>query len=594
MALKLKVYQNGDHACLVWRPDNDQSIPSCRGFAIRRTRNGKSDYLHGFVGFSAEDKLDPQAPWKFPVQRYMWWDYTVDPGDQLQYEVVPVTGSAGNLALAPALGSGPSPRVTIGSAFAPHVSAYFNKGILSAQWVSRALQGVTDKQTILSLVATKGNALRNALSGLLRPALLDLLAQARKGGGTIYACLYELNDPELIQGLEALGKSCNLILGNGAFKSNTAPDNDENRAARRQLKGKVRLYNRIVKQGHFAHNKFVVFCDAAGQAQKVLTGSTNWTTTGLCTQTNNAIVIEDAKVAGAYLEAWNRLKDAKNDYPAALVTGNSRLQRATVDGFTVTPWFARTSQAQELVQARQRIASAREGILFLFFNPGTFQEDPVRQTLLQNVLERHRAGGATYDPSLYLCGVVNQDIPRLTTVGPTGKTHAAGLDPANPPPVMLYRNGYEDPTRLGHDVIVPHNIREQFAAWAKELSGVSIVNVHSKVIVIDPFGAHPVLITGSHNLGFKASSANDDNLVIVEDSPGLAQAYAIHILAIDQTYRWNHYVETHRKAADAWHGPVDNDQWQAGHLTGDDLKELQFWMGSGALAAAGGNGARHH
>ena len=29
--------------------------------------------------------------------------------------------------------------------------------------------------------------------------------------------------------------------------------------------------------------------------------------------------------------------------------------------------------------------------------------------------------------------------------------------------------------------------------------------VHSKVVLVDPFGTHPVLLTGSHNLGPKAS-----------------------------------------------------------------------------------------
>ena len=39
--------------------------------------------------------------------------------------------------------------------------------------------------------------------------------------------------------------------------------------------------------------------------------------------------------------------------------------------------------------------------------------------------------------------------------------------------------------------------------------------VHSKVVLIDPFGNHPVLMTGSHNLGPKASGTNDENLLII-------------------------------------------------------------------------------
>ena len=37
------------------------------------------------------------------------------------------------------------------------------------------------------------------------------------------------------------------------------------------------------------------------------------------------------------------------------------------------------------------------------------------------------------------------------------------------------------------------------------------------------------MITGSHNLGFKASYANDENMLIVQGNQALAQAYAVHV-----------------------------------------------------------------
>ena len=143
----------------------------------------------------------------------------------------------------------------------------------------------------------------------------------------------------------------------------------------------------------------------------------------------------------------------------------------------------------------------------------------------------------------------------------------------------MYGNGAEPPLRLSHDVLVPHNIKSQFHQWEQELLGASMVNIHSKVIVLDPFGANPVVMTGSHNLGYKASSANDDNLVIIEGNAPLAAAYAINIVAIYQNYRWNNYVEMNRNDPQVWHGLVDNDTWQASYLTADAVKELEFWLG---------------
>src|SRR5205823_1321202 len=104
--------------------------------------------------------------------------------------------------------------------------------------------------------------------------------------------------------------------------------------------------------------------------------------------------------------AWNRLHEAGNDYPPALVNGNSTAKTYTVDGCSITPWFVKTSAAQDLDFARKLINDAKNGILFLFFNPGTFQEDPPRWTLLQNILDRHNQQGAAFDPGLYFCGVV--------------------------------------------------------------------------------------------------------------------------------------------------------------------------------------------
>jgi len=133
--------------------------------------------------------------------------------------------------------------------------------------------------------------------------------------------------------------------------------------------------------------------------------------------------------------------------------------------------------------------------------------------------------------------------------------------------------------RLSQDVLVPANIKTEFHRWEQELLRAGIVNIHSKVIVLDPFGQNPVVMTGSHNLGFKASSKNDDNLIIIEGNGPLAAAYAINIIAIFQTYRWNSYVEAHRNDPKVWHGLVDNDTWQDGYLTGSDLAEIEFWLG---------------
>ncbi len=562
----INVFNNGDHACVAWRPEqNDPAgwspVPDCRGFAVerRRTRGDATTqtWLRNRIGFAPHDPPPPAAEaWRWPIQRYLWWDYDVRPGDVVSYRVFPVKTSGGALQ-EPSDGveGGWTEAQSIGSDFGDGISAWFNRGVIATQWVSRALAEIAKegkpRTTLLAAVSERDNPLRERLGGLLKKAILDLLADPP---GDVYAALYELSDVEVKDAFRKLGQRCSLILGNGAFHP---PENDENETARAELRGVVRLYDRIVKSGHFAHNKFIVFCDPAGAPQSVFTGSTNLTMTGLCTQVNNGILIRDPAVAGDYLDAWTRLRDAGDAYPPALIDGNSAAAARVTGSTSITPWFAATRDAQDMIDARARIAAAREGILFLFFNPGKLAHEPLKETLLQTIAERKAAN------DLYVRGVVNQEIAGLT-------------DGELKSPVALVQSGL-DTAHLPSSVLVPKAIKDEYGDWQSELSGASSVMVHSKVIVIDPFGETPVVMTGSHNLGYKASSANDDNLAIISGNAKLAQAYAANIVAIFQEYRWRNYVANHR--ADGWKGLQDDDAWQKGHLE-REAEELLFWVPS--------------
>ena len=105
--------------------------------------------------------------------------------------------------------------------------------------------------------------------------------------------------------------------------------------------------------------------------------------------------------------------------------------------------------------------------------------------------------------------------------------------------------------------------------------------VHSKVVLVDPFGAHPVLLTGSHNLGPKASGTNDENLLVIRDAPGLAAAYAANIMAIYNQYRWR-FRRKVQPVSKRWKGLKDTDTWQKGYLQPGSkaLREINFWVGA--------------
>jgi len=122
-------------------------------------------------------------------------------------------------------------------------------------------------------------------------------------------------------------------------------------------------------------------------------------------------------------------------------------------------------------------------------------------------------------------------------------------------------------------------------------------------VVVDPMGDHPTVITGSHNLGTKASLLNDENLVIIENHPELAREYAVNIATIFNQYWWRFNrlpapqkkssgvqdAEFHAKSNPApdhlWKGLKHNDQWQHKYLPrGEQRFEIDFWMNRGVHA----------
>ena len=116
----------------------------------------------------------------------------------------------------------------------------------------------------------------------------------------------------------------------------------------------------------------------------------------------------------------------------------------------------------------------------------------------------------------------------------------------------------------------------------------NIVMIHSKVIVIDPLGSKPVVMTGSHNMGPKASLSNDDNLVIIEGASGLAAEFAVYIMNVYGHYKWlfNEYLRTQgatdaqKKTSPQYDGNEDDEAWQSRYLDeGSNRREIEFWLG---------------
>ena len=562
--IRIALYTNGDDAFVAWKPG--AFIEDCRGFMLERQRKKAGvaqpvEIVENRVGFKKDKPKsgDHRGSDLWPFQRFNWTDHVVDIGNNVRYRVTAMMFAGNNKPLAKGISSAWTAWATLATDCGDGFSCFFNRGLVLSQFVARYMRDkhLSPAKFKASLKTSVDPKFRAFLAGDLGIRILEMLADAAAGKIDLHAALYELDDDELETGLIAAGARLHLILSNGSDKSG-----DGNAAARARLNGAgVTTVDRLLKSMGLGHNKFVVF--SKNDAPKaVWTGSTNWSTTGLCTQVNNGLLIEDADVAMFYRQQWDRLEAASPpttnpaNFPPALVDANDHPKTFTVGTSKVTIQFTRTSDGSDMDALRGLIGAAQHSILFLMFTPG---KDGLH-TLI---------GKRANEPALYVRGVVS-------TLG-----NAAGDSDKNVLDVRLVSS--DQHFKPDHYTVVQPQGGEALGPWIAEvtrrtfLSQIGHAIVHSKVMVIDARSANPVVVTGSHNFSKPASTNNDENLVVVTGHKKLAAAYATYVMSVYQHYRYRSYIrEMRAEGKSPWSYLENDDEWFRNELQ-TKAQELSFW-----------------
>ena len=540
------------------------------------------------------------------------------------------------------------------------IEATFTNGILSTQNLLQQLQSLRLKAasgTIVPMPTSTSGLLKILKDEIAKPSsplraflTADTLSFVRRlvdraiaGNGEVYLALYELHDPELIDLLvEAAKKSrIHLILstaGNTDPNSPKTPKEDrkpvvwdtENNDARARLHAaggaKIldRMFNNKVPIGH---DKFAVYVEN-NVPQSVMTGSTNWTETGLCTQSNNAIILHDKDIAKFYFDFWQRLKDdpQPNRVPYTVrppgkdpIVGaepNKAIQGATLRKSNMRPlgpatlsdrssqvevWYSPNTASGnkskdspmpgDLNDVYTLMDHAREAILFLTFMPGESGQ--------QNIIGE-AAKLATARPELLVLGAISDPSAMPNYVRPV---HGA---PKTPKPKVKTSPTVWWPAGNQSRIVMVNAtaISTPMGDLHPELLSAGHAIIHDKIIVIDPLDPKGcAVITGSHNLGYKASYDNDENLLIIRGNRDLAVAYAVHVLDVYQHYLMRAKQEDRiRSAALAGTPPPTNpvnqgflntqDAWQARFFQPEPATARQYFLGIKAkLTSAPGDAA---
>jgi hypothetical protein len=553
-------------------------LAGCMGFAVYRIDAAGTETalpsMAVFPGFVAKPGQTTAA---FPVQKFYWKDpYARLVADRtgtrsFRYKVVPLSGQPGKLKPMK-VAFLVSNEIAISPVLAPGVAAVFNRGLISTQRVSNALGGKPSKAALLAAIAKREGALRKSLAGDMIPALLAFVARA-KSGGALYAALYELGDDELIGALEGAGKRLHLILSNpsAADEQSASAITDGNSASRQRLaKTAGQLIDRMFSDGQIGHNKYVVYVDRHGTAKAVLFGSTNWTSTGLCAQTNNTMVWDDASLARRYLDDWKRLAadtlaakgDPKQLQAAPLRTWDATAKTLSVaGGAKATSWFspntpklrgtiAKEVPPPDMKEVAQLIAGAQHAVLFLVFFPGSPS------------VASWAGAAQKANKDLFVRGCVTNPSAaesfHYELHGTKGKQDAR----------VIQAQALDDDVPAG---------------WKKEILSAGFAVTHDKILVVDPFSPACAVVTGSHNLGHRASFNNDENLVIVRGQRALAAAYATHVLDIYDHFSWRWTLQNRARAPGAPEATLslDSDAWQSRYFDSQGnikVAQLRFWL----------------
>ena len=612
-----RAFANNEVALLAW--SIDEAIPECLGFDITRIypESGEEQPLAAWVPFRGQTNtgMQAQSTRVWPIQKMSWRDLTLRKRrDRLSrrpdevtvryrvravgrfkpgMEPVPLDPKAPKYDGAPIpLGYLTEGVLTNTVRVTQHYGAMratFTNGILSAQWLRRALKEKGEEltpKTISAHISTPNDEIRGYLTGDVLAMLQELLHRTeQEPGSRLKMAIYELWDEDLVELIAARRDVIDLILSNSSKGHQDSHWDSGNHLMRELLTDLMgtRKTDRMFNNAHIGHNKFVVFQDASGAPKAVLTGSTNWTPTGLAGQSNNAMLIENDVIAAAYLDYWNDLKadtagfatpnplsdSASNVQGDALRKANAakRVETTLTDGTNLVLWRAPNTHAKtkkpgaappDLAEVYSLIDKARDAIFFAVFLPSQSGKTSV-------IEEAIRIGASRQDLIVY--GAVSDVMAMPNYVPPV---HGAGPH-EKPTQPAIYNNGDIHVVRA-----VALNKDDVVGGFESELLSVGKAIIHDKIVVIDPLSPDCTVILGSHNLGFKASYENDENLLIIRGNQALAQAYMTHVLDVYDHYRFRAKEREEKNKGLVPDGGMlaADDSWMAPHMT----------PGKGALA----------
>jgi len=335
-----------------------------------------------------------------------------------------------------------------------------------------------------------------------RQRIFEILEEVKDDATkTLDVFAYDLNEPDVMKALLALGGRVRVILDNAALHHDLKDPTPEDRFEAEFAVGSGSI--KRGKFGRYAHHK-VFIVSQNGVASKVLTGSTNLSVTGVYVNANHVLVFDDPDVAGVYRqvfdEAW-RTEASSSFKKFGLANKGSEFEgKVPKTSITFAPHTLPEAEkvlGEIIDRIKKEVADGgeRASVLFAVMELDSKTANPVYEVL--NTIHAEK--------SIFSFGISD-----------------------NPKGVSLYKIG------SGEGVLVTgkpgkKTLPPPFEA-IRYVSGVGH-QVHHKFVVCGFRGDDPVVFCGSSNLALGGEQNNGDNLLAIRDGE-VATVFAIEALGL--------------------------------------------------------------
>jgi hypothetical protein len=558
-AFSVKAYVGDWKTLLAFNFSNQQNAKNLAGFTIYCQPPGQLPgyYLQNDLQFEDPSKHKqvagepPTSTANAPIQKYRWTHYPgtahqgVSPalGDYT-YTITPRYFSNGSMQTLDSTLS-VTVEVPVGPFKKGSVALGFTRGYMQSQGYVHHFGAQTPvvpktKQLEFDTSTQAGTnngqpvtfaQIYNWMGETARVQVFDVLDSVLNDSSlTLKVFAYDLNEPDVVKTLLSLAQQgrARVILDNASLhvtkkgaKAKT-PEDQFTELFERQKKGASDIVRGSF--GRYSHDKIFIVSRNGGSAIQVLTGSTNFSLTGLYVNANHVLVFQDANVAGHYdavfEESWQVLKNnhSPGKKAAAAFSGTNLAtqpydsQAGFVPKMEITFSPHTTADVTKILggmsdRIKQEIHSAKGNVLFAVMQ--LKGGGPVYQTLGNLHTQPVYSYGISDEPA----GIFLYSPAKPDGVQVTGKPGRVTL----PPPFD------QVPSPPGHEI-------------------------HDKFVVCGLNGNDPVVYCGSSNLASGGEANNGDNLLAIHDAD-VATAFAIEALGLVDHYNFLDRMADPKKAA---------------------------------------------